>query len=657
MLITGLICPVTIFAQKNGENNERVLKETYNNAEIALQEGKFEKALLLYKRLLENDAKNPLLNFLVGYCYQNTDFGLELSLEYLKNAVDNPPKTPEDKAPQETNYYLGKAYHATYHFDEAIKVLTELRTKVPKNEIDFLSRIDKLLLYSQNGLMISQTQAVLKIENLIELNSKYSDKNPILDNQTNTIVFSSRRENSLFKAKFEDGQFDDNVFISSKKDETWSDPVTANPPINSPEHESICWISEDGNKIIIQKIDKIGSSLYMATRGQNNTWNTPEKINSPVNIGTSTTFGSLSPDGKKLYFVSDRKGGYGGTDIYVCENMGNNIWGPAKNLGPKINTPFNEESPIMQHQGVLFFCSEGHTSIGGFDVFVSFVNDAGMWQNPVNMGIPVNSVGNDFFFCPHFNGQAAYISSDREGTKGKSDIYEIDYLDSTMNTSSFVAGTIVCPPETDAFKDIEIKITSEKDGKKLQPIKPNKSGVFCISLPNNQSYSAEFSYKGTPFYFAQLKYGKSFSVACADQSIFLNDIVLNTQNPVINNYSNREITRSVSIANNNIISEYKLKFNESNPATNKYISDNSNDINKNDSNIISKFSIKLIHSDSKIPLNNFKGLSDIKEFQEKDGNYIYYFGEYEYEWEAQIKLKMIREEYPEAEVFVLNKNI
>jgi hypothetical protein len=655
IIIIGLHCTTVAFAQRNGENKDRSKKEIEKDADKALQEGKFEKALLLYKRLLESDEKNPLINFLVGYCYQNTDYGLELSLSYLKNAVEYNSTDPEQQSPLESYFYLGKAYHSHYQFDDAIKVLNEIRQKIPKNETEFIAKIDNLLNYSYNGRMIARSQAKIKAENLIDINSKYSDKNPIVNNQDNTLVFSSRRENSIATLKYEDGQFDENIFISNKNEDAWSEPAVLGQSLNTIEHESACWISEEVSQMIIQKFDKTGGSLYLTNKDQNNNWAIPIKISPPVNNGTATTFGSFSPDGKYLYFTSDRKGGYGGTDIYISENLGSNTWSEPKNLGPKINTPYNEESPIMHRKGVLFFSSEGHTSIGGFDLFVSLTDDYGNWHTPVNLGIPVNSISNDFFYWPNSDGQSAYISSDRDGTKGKSDIYKIEYSDSLMISSGLVAGNIIIPPGTNAVNDIEIRITDESNGKKIMIINPNKSGNYNFSLPSKQFYSLEFAYKDTPFYYAQLKLGKSYSIACADQTIILKDIVLNPQNLAINSINNKDIFNSLLLADSKIVNAYKLKYEELNSKNSDNISNNSS--NNNNKNSLGKYSIKLENSVSKIPLNTFKGLSDIKEYKDKNGSYIYYFGEFEYEWEAQIKLKMIKEEYPNAEVFVFNKNI
>jgi hypothetical protein len=646
-----MLVPSTFIISQNKELSQ---KEIQREADFALQDGKFEKALPLYRRLLELNPTSPLLNFLVGYCYQNTDFGLEQSLSFLQNAIQNKTSKTTDQAPVEAYYYLGRALHANYQFEPAIKALNDFMASSPKSIANFTSKISQLIEFSESGKMMVQSKPLVEVENVFELNTKYSDKMPMMNDELNTIIFSTRRENSIGKTLFEDGQYDDNVFVSYKRGDVWTEPIELSQNVNTTEHESATWVAADGRSMIIVRFDRTGGSIYLVHRNQDADWGQPVKLPSPINNGSATTFGSFSPDGKLLYFVSDRKGGYGGTDIYVSEYFGNNTFGTPKNLGPKINTQYNEESPFVCQNGVLYFSSEGHTSIGGYDIFASVKDVAGNWQMPLNIGIPFNSVKNDFFFRPMANGQMAYLSSDREGTKGSSDIFKADYAKREINTNGIVAGTIIAPTTIDPSKSIEIKIKKDKSSTFQLSYFPSKSGKFNIILPSGNKFDMVVYFQGSPFYYAQLNIAPGYTLTGIDQTIVLNDIPLTVQSPVINSVDNRDVFYSNSLVNELITSAFKKRKDElaGNSAVNINVSANNNTVPDGEKT----YSVRLGTSPTKLALTSFIGLTDVKELRDKDGLYVYYIGDFEYEWEAQIQLKKINEIYPQAEIFIRSKN-
>lgn len=145
------------------------------------------------------------------------------------------------------------------------------------------------------------------------------------------------------------------------------------------------------------------------------------------NSEVSTGHPALSPDGKKLYFVSDMPGGAGGTDIYVCNDQGGK-WGEPQNLGPAVNTPYNEAFPFISADGTLYFSSIGHPGLGGLDIFASAPNDKGGFNGAINLGAPVNGPKDDMGFIIDVNNRRGYFSSDRPGGKGDDDIYAFEML-------------------------------------------------------------------------------------------------------------------------------------------------------------------------------------------------------------------------------------
>jgi hypothetical protein len=151
----------------------------------------------------------------------------------------------------------------------------------------------------------------------------------------------------------------------------------------------------------------------------------PHKLN--INTKYIETSPMLSADGTTLYFISDRPGGSGGKDIWASERLANNQWGEPYNLGDAINTSDDEESPFLMLDGTtLYFSSKGHNSYGGYDVFVSTRNDSGAWSAPENLGDPVNTTSDDYYYITDSYGKMAYYSSDKQN-KDKQDIFIIKY--------------------------------------------------------------------------------------------------------------------------------------------------------------------------------------------------------------------------------------
>ena len=133
----------------------------------------------------------------------------------------------------------------------------------------------------------------------------------------------------------------------------------------------------------------------------------------------------LSPDGNTLYFVSDRPGGLGGKDIWASERLSNENWSEPVNMGSKVNTNDDEESPFMMTDGAtLYFSSKGHNSLGGFDIFTTTQNDEGLWSAPENLESPVNTASDDYYFITDSYGVNAYYSSDK-AQKGSQNIYNV----------------------------------------------------------------------------------------------------------------------------------------------------------------------------------------------------------------------------------------
>ena len=203
-------------------------------------------------------------------------------------------------------------------------------------------------------------------------------------------------------------------------------PISKN--INIKYNDAAASLSPDGKTLFLYYEEGEGD-IYTSTRNGEE-WSEPKPLNKNINTALFwETCASVTPDGKKLFFASNRPGGIGELDIYMSQLDAKGDWGKAVNLGPIINTPNNEDSPFIHHDGTtLYFSSDGHPRLGNSDIFVSeFVNNK--WKKPENMGYPLNSWEYDGFFTLSPDKKKGYFSTAKEGGLGDADIYSITFLE------------------------------------------------------------------------------------------------------------------------------------------------------------------------------------------------------------------------------------
>ena len=206
----------------------------------------------------------------------------------------------------------------------------------------------------------------------------------------------------------------------------WGPAERMPEPLNSNANEGAQTISHDGRVVIFtacgRNNEPTGCDLYMSVR-KGNKWGKPRNLGAPVNSTYWESFPSLSIDGYTLYFASNRRGGYGGTDIWCC-TLEEGRWSEPRNLGPSINTPGNETSPYIHFDDkTLYFSSDGHLGMGGADLYVAKRLNDSTWGDVKNLGYPINTTGDEASLIVAPDGRTALFASDRYGGYGKQDLY------------------------------------------------------------------------------------------------------------------------------------------------------------------------------------------------------------------------------------------
>lgn len=401
-------------------------------ADKLLSRGEVNKALEMYQKLepqMPNDAR---LQFRLGVAHLSTRSKF-LALPYLERAHAANPAVDAD-----IDYYLGVANQLHLHFNTAIRHFDEYKKKNKRLTAIANHKIRECQL--GDSLMRHPVLCHIKVLEW-PINSPFQDYGSVFNEQGNQMIFTSARDTSQVDIRYKDTFFED-VLISRKTDDSWSTPTKISSKINDVYHDAVTYLSPDGKTILLY-YERGNGDIYQSTFDGED-WTVPVPVEGEVNSQFWETSGYISSDGSKLFFASDRPGGIGDLDIYVCSRLDNGSWSKPVNLGPGVNTKGNEDAPFIHSDGTLYFASDGHPGLGNSDIFKSELKD-GKWQKAQNMGYPINSPESDSFFFLSENKKKGYFSSVRSEGVGYSDLCEVTFLDPPPPPPVVVAEPVVEP--------------------------------------------------------------------------------------------------------------------------------------------------------------------------------------------------------------------
>jgi outer membrane protein OmpA-like peptidoglycan-associated protein/tetratricopeptide (TPR) repeat protein len=421
-LVKACILIIFICSSFNTVAQKSIFKTTDAKAKEYFKGEDYVQALPLYLKLDSLKPGNVQITARIGICYLSTEFKYK-ALPYLEKAK----KSGYNK--DYIDVFLGKAYHLDHQFDKAISSYEAGKSRLQLNkpgEQEKLKKINRLIEMCNSGNELVKTPINAKIENLgNKVNSPYADYAPVISADETVIIFTSRRPGTTGGLKDEHQHYYEDIYISAKENGEWAEPKNIGSPINTNGHDATIGLSADGQKLFIYKNDGEGDIFYSILKADK--WSAPKKMPGAVNTSQSReTSASITPDEKILFIASDRPGGYGGRDIYVSRKLPNEQWGVPKNLGPGINTPYDEDAPFIHPDGrTLYFSSKGHNSMGGFDIFtVRYNAQNDSISDCTNVGYPVNTADDDIFFVWSADGIRGYFSSTRANDNyGEKDIY------------------------------------------------------------------------------------------------------------------------------------------------------------------------------------------------------------------------------------------
>jgi len=482
-----------LFAQIISEEDIKLFQE----ADLLMSNDQFSEALPLYLRLNKKDSINPDLNYLIGVCYMNSATQKTKAIGHLIKATAciDVCTLKDDKAHFMAISLLGDAYHLACQFELAIETYERFKMQLShRGDKEMLETVNRKIEMCKTGKKLMYAPVDVKIENMgSAINSEYAEYSPVLTADESTIIFTTRRPNSTGRTSDTTGITYEDIFISHKKDSIWGKAKSIGSEINTAGNEASVGISVDGQIIFIYKDSTDESGNIYMTHLKGNKWSTPIRLNENINTASWEPSAFMSADGNTLYFSSNREGGFGGRDLYSSKKLPDGEWAKAINLGPTINTEFEEDAPFIHPDGrTLYFSSNGHTTMGGFDIFSSTLTSDQKWNTPVNIGFPINSPGDDIYYVVSPNNQRAYYSSFKEGGFGEKDNYMVTFKNFIEPPLTVLKGLITDPfgkvPEI-----VNITVTDNETEKVVGTYQTNSvSGSYLLILPPGKNYNVTY---------------------------------------------------------------------------------------------------------------------------------------------------------------------
>jgi len=417
-----LLLVLTLVTAVRAQDNIR-LQEAFYEAEYFLMRGDYADALPYYQGIYTVMPDNANIAFRIGLCYLNMEGSKNLAIEYLEKASQKVTAKYREgslrqiEAPYEAIFFLGDAYRINYMFEKAKEAYSRYRETLLATDIENILFVDQQIASCNNAPAIMAEPVKFTLESVGDvINDSNDNFFPVVSADGKSIAYMSSMK------------FYDAIMFSRLVRNQWTPPVNITPQLQSDGDHYISYLSPNGTIMLLSKDDNINSDIWISNF-DGTKWEPARKLKKDINTKYWEAHGYMTEDGSAMIFSSDRPGGFGGLDLYISKLNQEGEWGVPVNLGPEINTPFNDDRPFLINNGtILFFASQGHYNMGGYDIFRSDLQSNGLWSKPKNIGYPLNTPDDNIFFCPTDKGNGGFMSmTRRDEGEGKGDIYHIRF--------------------------------------------------------------------------------------------------------------------------------------------------------------------------------------------------------------------------------------
>ncbi len=483
----------------------------------------YELALNHYLKAQEFNPNNALLNFKIGVCYANSPYANKC-IPYLYKANELDPSCDHFM-----NFYYGVALQLDEKFDEAVKAYEAFESEYRKAD-NFNKFVSKRKRECRDASGAIQDPIRAWVDNVPALNSEYNDYAPSISTDGAEIIYTSDRPNGHTPNKA--GSYDKDIYSSSISERKWSAPQQLKGGVNTTSDDVSNNLSYDGTKMLLHReVDGQYDIFESSLNGYN--WTSPTTM--PFQISSKRAnerFAAYSEDGWSIYFNRDNENRSNGFDV-MYSSMQSKVQKNymAAQMISTVNSKFNEGPIYITIDGEkMYIASQGEGSYGGYDIFVS-ERSQGTWGKPKNMGYPINTPYDDFFFSSTANGKYAYIASNRKGGQGGYDIYKVTFWGPpkapVMASEDYLLASIVNPMKDNSIEstvevkkksftvfkgktidhmtkkpvEAEIEITDNATGKTIETFTTNSAtGKFIITLASGKNYGIAVKAEGYLFH-------------------------------------------------------------------------------------------------------------------------------------------------------------
>ena len=456
---------------------------------------------------VESDPDFVEAHLLLGEVFFSREY-FEESIPYYQRALE----IDADFFPQ-ARYYLGASLLKTGQYEEA-KGHLETFLKMGNISENLKNASLEGLETCEFALAAMANPVPFEPENLGEsVNSAFPEYSPTLTTDEQTLIFTRKIPRMESYGPSPD-HFHEDFFISTREGETWTPARNLGPPINTAGNEGAQSLSADGRHLFFtacNRPDGMGScDIYYAYR-TGREWTFPANLGPAVNSGAWDSQPSISPDGRTLYFSSARNGSLGKMDIWYSTLDEEGQWSAPRNLGPVINTEGREMSPFIHPDNeTLFFASDGHTGMGRLDIFYSRRDSLGQWSEPINLGYPINSYGEEFSLIVGAGGVNAYFASDLYGGFGDTDLYHFELYEAARPTPvTYMRGVVYDKEKGDKLQATFELIELETGQVITQSVSDRQTGEFLVAIPTGKMLGLNVSHPGFLFFSEHFSYAET----------------------------------------------------------------------------------------------------------------------------------------------------
>ncbi|MHC2991241.1 membrane protein, partial [Pontibacter sp. HJ8] len=470
-------------------------------------------AIPYYEQVLANDPNNAEALYYAGISYMT--FDKEKAADYIYRAQAAKPNVDRD-----IEYWLGRIDHINYRFDDAIKHYQAYIPNIRKRDDFRREEVAMLIQHSRNAKNEVSNPKDVFVKNLGGVvNTQYSEHSPVISSDDNYLLFTSRSAGTPGHegSKARDGEYYEDIYETKRiSGDEWEQPRSIAGNLSSSGHDASIQLFDNDTKMLLYRSDNNGDIMY-SERQADGSWGKPKSVGANINTKDFESDAFITPDNKTMYFSTSHYSEEGDMDIYVSQRQANGEWGKPKSIGTTINTKFDDDSPYLAANGIMYFASRGHNTMGGYDIFsAKFDSVARRWSRPMNMGSPVNTPDDDTYYRLSPDGSYAYLSSYRIGGYGEKDIYTINYI-----RAARITGHVFSKQDSLAIPGLELIFNSQQADKRpvsYRDVTKPDSGTYDLRILSGRPYQVEIG-----------RDGKTITTETFEMPMVLNDTTTITQ--------------------------------------------------------------------------------------------------------------------------------